>query len=254
MIPGICCVPVSPMRAEPSHRSEMVSQQLFGEQCVVSEKGKDNWIKICCNYDQYEGWCQEGQVLMLDAPIESSVMLTGEWENEIGFNGVPMRIPFGCQLPGLLDGKVNWAGQLITFGGTLINPASMNFEEEKIREIGFPFVNTGYLWGGKSIFGIDCSGFCQTVYKFFNKPILRDASQQATQGEIVGFLQEARCGDLAFFDNAEGRITHVGIMLNEGEILHSSVKVRIDPIDNMGIINRDTGERTHKLRIIKRYF
>ena len=140
------------------------------------------------------------------------------------------------------------------FGGTLIDPASLIFEEEMIKEVGFPFVNTGYLWGGKSIFGVDCSGFCQTVYKFFNKPILRDASQQATQGEIVGFLQEARCGDLAFFDNAEGRITHVGMMLNEREILHSSVKVRIDPIDNMGIINKDTGERTHQLRIIKRYF
>jgi gamma-D-glutamyl-L-lysine dipeptidyl-peptidase len=100
---------------------------------------------------------------------------------------------------------------------------------------------------------VDCSGFCQTVYKFFNKPILRDASQQATQGEIVGFLQEARCGDLAFFDNPEGRITHVGILLSESEVLHSSVKVRIDPIDNMGIINKDTGERTHQLRIIKRY-
>lgn len=102
------------------------------------------------------------------------------------------------------------------------------------------------------MFGVDCSGFCQMVYRFCNVHLLRDAYQQATQGEVVGFLQEARCGDLAFFDNEEGRITHVGILLNDNEIIHSSVKVRIDSIDNMGIINRDTRQRTHKLRIIKR--
>jgi len=92
------------------------------------------------------------------------------------------------------------------------------------------------------------------VYRFFNIPLLRDAYLQATQGESVGFLQEVKCGDLAFFDNAEGRITHVGILLNESEIIHASGKVRIDKIDNAGIINTDTGLRTHQLRIIKRYF
>ncbi|MHA4847449.1 C40 family peptidase [Flavitalea antarctica] len=253
MIPGICCVPVSPMRAEPSHRAEMVSQQVFGEQCLILEEGKDNWIKIRCNYDGYEGWCQHGHVSELEGPINAPAMLTGDWETEINFNGIPMRVPLGSQIPGLVNGKASWADQLIMFSGSLIDPSSLPFEDEKIREVGFSFFNTSYLWGGKSIFGIDCSGFCQTVYKFFNKPILRDASQQATQGEIVGFLQEAQCGDLAFFDNPEGRITHVGILLNESEILHSSVKVRIDRIDNMGIINKETGERTHQLRIIKRY-
>jgi hypothetical protein len=250
---GICCVPVSPMRAEPSHRAEMVSQQLFGEQCLILEEGKENWIKIRCNYDLYEGWCQQGHVLELDRLISGSTKLTVDWETEINFNGIPMRIPFGSQIPGLVGGKASWGDQLIMFSGPLTDPASFAFEDDKIREVGFPFINTSYLWGGKSIFGVDCSGFCQTVYKFFDKPILRDASQQATQGEVIGFLQEARCGDLAFFDNAEGRITHVGILLNESEILHSSVKVRIDRIDNMGIINKDSGERTHQLRLIKRY-
>ena len=104
------------------------------------------------------------------------------------------------------------------------------------------------------MFGVDCSGFAQQVFKLFNVRLLRDSSLQATQGEVVGFLQEAKCGDLAFFDNAEGRIYHVGILLNDHEIIHSSGKVRIDAIDNAGIINSDTGQRTHQLRIIKRYF
>ncbi|MEI9958410.1 MAG: NlpC/P60 family protein [Ferruginibacter sp.] len=110
------------------------------------------------------------------------------------------------------------------------------------------------MWGGRSTFGIDCSGFAQTVYKFLNIPLLRDAKLQVTEGEVVGFLQEVNCGDLAFFDDEEGEIVHVGILLNEKEIIHSAGKVRIDKIDSQGILNVDTGLRTHQLRIIKRYF
>ena len=127
------------------------------------------------------------------------------------------------------------------------------FTEASIKEISIQFLNTSYLWGGRSVFGIDCSGFVQQVFRFFNKPLQRDAYQQATDGEVVGFLQEAKCGDLAFFDNEEGKITHVGILYNADTIIHASGKVRIDKIDNMGIVNSDTGERTHNLRIIKRY-
>ena len=102
------------------------------------------------------------------------------------------------------------------------------------------------------MFGADCSGFTQTIFKLLDVPLLRDAYQQATQGEAVGFLEEVKTGDLAFFDNEEGKITHVGILLNSHEIIHASVKVRIDKIDNMGIVRSDNFQRTHHLRIIKR--
>jgi cell wall-associated NlpC family hydrolase len=91
------------------------------------------------------------------------------------------------------------------------------------------------------------------VYRYFGKRLPRDASQQALEGEMVGFLEEVRCGDLAFFDNAEGKITHVGLLLNNKEIIHASGKVRVDDIDQWGISNRDTGQRTHTLRLIRRY-
>jgi gamma-D-glutamyl-L-lysine dipeptidyl-peptidase len=250
---GICCVPVSPLRAEASHRAEMVSQLLFGEQCEILELGKDNWIKVKCTYDGYEGWCQELQVMKLTEIIPSSGVLVRDWFEKITYNGREMRIPYGSQLPGLVNGVARWGDASINFDGQLIDPVTKTFEPEAIMEVAQPFLNTSYLWGGKSVFGVDCSGFCQTVFKFFNIRLNRDAWQQAEQGEGIGFLQEVRCGDLAFFDNAEGRITHVGILLNDGEIMHSSVKVRIDPIDNMGIINADTKERTHRLRLIKRY-
>ncbi|MEO6000887.1 MAG: C40 family peptidase [Chitinophagaceae bacterium] len=253
---AICCIPVSPMRLEPAHRSEMVSQQLFGEPCLIIERGKDHWIKIKGRYDGYEGWCQDGHVTKIDEDqyLGDGYELTVDWINEIEYNGNKMIIPFGSALPPLNNGKTRWTNNVIQFNGARWNFDVITHNEDTVRDVAFRFLNTSYLWGGKSIFGIDCSAFTQTVYKFLQVPLPRDAYQQADVGEALGFLQEARCGDLAFFDNEDGRITHVGILLNDHEIIHSSVKVRVDKIDNLGIINQDTFERTHKLRIIKRYF
>jgi cell wall-associated NlpC family hydrolase len=116
------------------------------------------------------------------------------------------------------------------------------------------FINTPYLWGGRSVFGADCSGFVQTAFRYLDIHLPRDAAHQALKGETVSLLQEARCGDLAFFDDPEGDIIHVGILLNEASIIHSYGKVRVDAIDNEGIVNTETGNRTHRLRIIKRNF
>ena len=115
------------------------------------------------------------------------------------------------------------------------------------------YLNTPYLWGGRSVFGIDCSGFTQMVFRQFGIRIKRDAWQQAEQGQLLGFIQEARAGDLAFFDNVEGRITHVGIMLDNGRIIHASGRVRVDPVDTQGIFNKELNMYTHKLRIVKRF-
>ena len=250
---AVCVIPVSPLRREPSHRSEMVSQLLFGESCIILEREKEQWVKIKGEYDGYEGWCQPMHIL--EIPPESYAgkrsTLTGNVMNEIRFKGMSMQLPLGSSI---VSDEQDKPILPIECKGQLWQPSNTPRDENTIRFIAFLFLNTGYLWGGKSNFGIDCSGYTQTVYKFLNIPLLRDAYQQAGQGEAVGFLQEARCGDLAFFDNQEGKITHVGILLNDHEIIHSSAMVRVDGIDALGIINRDSGERTHKLRIIKRYF
>jgi cell wall-associated NlpC family hydrolase len=115
------------------------------------------------------------------------------------------------------------------------------------------FQNAPYLWGGRTLFGIDCSGFSQIVYQLLGIQLQRDASQQAEQGQLVDFLTSAIAGDLAFFDNEDGKIIHVGIMLNNHQIIHAAGKVRIDPIDDQGIFNPELGKYTHKLRIIKRF-
>jgi hypothetical protein len=248
----VCVVPVCPVRAEPFHKSEQVSQLLFGEACEVLETVHD-FTRIRSVYDYYEGWCQSSQLTVIDeVNIDESALLTTDWVSEITLNHTPLHVPFGSTLH--LFGNTENTRFSIKFNGNTTREGEYLPEEKLIKKFALLYLNTPYLWGGRSVFGVDCSGFCQTVFRMFGVRLQRDAYQQATQGEMVGFLQEARCGDLAFFDNSEGRITHVGIMVDQNSIIHASGKVRIDTIDHTGIINSDTGARTHKLRILRRYF
>jgi len=252
----VCCVPVSPMRAEASHKSEMVSQQLFGEKSVIIETGIKYWVKIQLKYDGYEGWVQQSHLVEIDEESyeKTDKELTSDWVNEVVYNGHIMNVPMGSSLSAFHNGIAFWRKNSVNFKGKVWDPEEVKITPKQIKQIAFKFLNTSYLWGGKSVFGIDCSGYAQGVYKLLNTHLPRDARKQAEKGEIVNFLPEAQCGDLAFFDNEEGKIIHVGILLSSHEIIHSAGKVRIDKIDTQGILNLETKERTHKLRIIKRFF
>lgn len=252
----VCCVPVSAVRREPSHRSEMVSQQLFGEKSIIIDTYPEGWAKIEMKYDGYHGWVQQSHLTSLEEGDYTKVDkdLAGEWANEITFNGHPMIVPMGSSLGAFKNGMALWRRNTIQYKDKPWKPEEVEISPKLIKQVAYKYLNTAYLWGGKSVFGIDCSGYAQMVYKFINIQIPRDSAVQAGQGTDVNFLQEARCGDLAFFDNEEGFITHVGILLNDHEIIHSSGKVRIDKIDSEGIFNIENKQYTHKLRIIKRYF
>ncbi len=248
----VCMVPVCPMRKEPAHRSEMVSQLLFGEWAeVLAFEGA--FVKIRGKHDGYEGWCQLAQLRSAEHK-ENNDSLTAEWINEILLNGQRMYLPMGCSLPPLLNGTGTLGNVSLAYSGQYTEPEKKPFSTNDLASLARQYLSTPYLWGGRTVFGIDCSGYVQQLFRFFNKTLPRDAYQQAGLGEVVGFLQEVVCGDLAFFDNAEGHITHVGLLLDEQTIIHASGIVRIDRIDTMGILNSDTGERTHTLRIIKRYW
>lgn len=245
---AVCCVPVAALRLLPDHKTEMVSQLLFGECCTITDDSKKGWLKIITKYDSYEGWCQLAHVQELgsEAYNNTNIVLAADWVNQLIINHQPMYVPMGSVINKAITG--------MQFTGNAFNAANAKHDEATIKTLAFKFLNTAYVWGGRSVFGIDCSGFTQAVYKFLNIALLRDAQQQAMQGELVNFLSGAQCGDLAFFDNEEGQIIHTGILLNNQQIIHAAGKVRIDNIDNHGIVNADTGERTQKLRIIKRYF
>jgi hypothetical protein len=246
---AICIVPVAYMRLLADHRAEMTNQLLFGESVVVYSQDKEGWLHVQSIDDNYKGYCRLNQFLVVGEPVEELYEYAGDWVNEIQFNHSKMMVPFGSNLS-LLHAQL--PGCDISFSGNLYCAADAVMSPRGLKKIADVFLNSAYLWGGKSVFGIDCSGFVQSVFKLFKIALPRDANMQVSEGEGVGFLAEAICGDLAFFDDENGNIIHVGILLNDAEIIHASGNVRIDKIDNEGIINSGSHNRTHHLRVIKR--
>src|SRR5690606_29904255 len=158
-----------------------------------------------------------------------------------------LTIPLGADLTFLQDSEINT--EKYEFEGQLTTGIKPKFQ---LLQTAFMYLNAPYLWGGKTPFGIDCSGFTQMVYRLNGYFIPRDASQQAKRGEPVSFIEESEVGDLALVDNEEGDIIHVGIIMEHNYISHAHGKVRIDRLDHLGILNIDTGRHTHKLRVIKK--
>lgn len=254
----ICRVAIAPLRKEPSDRAEIVSQLLFGNRIRVIEQTEKWWLVQ--NFDDgYEGWMDFKQLAKLSevqfADERSYSYLAPAMVNNtlIATNGTAYYIAAGSPLPFYADGFCYLGEEKFETKFEPLLPNSQNIGSEIEKTAKF-FENAPYLWGGRTLFGIDCSGFVQTVYKLHGIQLKRDASQQAEQGELVDFLASATTGDLAFFDNEEGRITHVGLMLGNDKIIHAAGRVRIDPIDNQGIYNAELGRYTHKLRIVKRFF
>ncbi len=229
----------------------MVSQVLFGEVFEIMEK-QDGWARVITSVDGYEGWLNCLQFVALGqiaykalnkttAPLTFRPV-TQAWRTA---NNSILYLPV-CSSLSFLE-------------GTMCHIRNEYFEiigeigaKEDIETTARSFVNVPYLWGGRTHFGIDCSGFTQAVYLLQGITLKRDAYLQAEQGSTVDFLQEARLGDLAFFDNEEGRITHVGLLLNNERIIHASGKVKIEKIDTQGIYSAELKRYTHKLRIVKR--
>jgi hypothetical protein len=249
---GICDLALIPLRAEPNDRSELVSQILFGECFTINEK-KDKWVHVQTVTDQYNGWIDYQQFVQLDEfvfnqlhsmqlPVTSRPF-TMAWKQS---NKSVLLLPAGSCLPYMRERICHIKKEAFELVGE-IN------EENNLIEQAKSYLEVPYLWGGRTHFGIDCSGFTQSVFRCAaGINLCRDAWQQAGQGEVVHFLQEAQPGDLAFFDNDEGKITHVGILLNNHEIIHASGRVKIDSIDDQGIYSAGLKKYTHTLRIIKR--
>jgi hypothetical protein len=244
---GICNLSIVPLRAEAADSSELVTQVLYGEVFKVLESRK-KWSRIRLAFDSYEAWIDNKQFLFIE---------------EENYNDISRQTPIVCEdLVDMVSTKDNQMLSIV-MGSSLNGLAILNhdfegssveakFAKDNLINTALLYLNTPYLWGGKTPFGIDCSGFTQMVYKLNGYRLKRDASQQVEQGEALSFIEESEPGDLAFFDNAEGDITHVGIIMKDNYIIHAHGKVRIDRLDHTGIFNIQTSLHTHKLRVIKR--
>ena len=254
---GICNLSIIPCRAEPSDKSEMVTQLLFGESFQII-KEQNQWRFIRSAFDNYEGWIDKKQFLSVSeetynelqaAPIYYSTDLINVITQKE--TNAAMPIVIGSSLPLFENEICNLEGNEYSFQGQTVN-SSATIDREKLIENAYTYLNAPYLWGGRSPFGIDCSGLTQMVYKLAGIVLPRDAYQQAEIGQTLSFLEEAQIGDLAFFDNTDGHIIHTGIILKNNLIIHASGKVRIDRFDHQGIYNAENRIYSHNLRLIKK--
>lgn len=254
---GICLQSLIPIRKTNSERAEMVTQIIFGETYTIVESEED-WTKIILTYDSYTGWIDTKLINKLSEDQYSNITTIEKKLCSIPISFIKNQLT-GKKIPIVAGSEFQFINNSDIFDvdNYKFEYADM-FEKiipaaESIITIAKQFENAPYLWGGKSILGIDCSGFSQIVYKIVGIQLLRDASLQAKQGEKVDSINNAKTGDLAFFDNDKGNITHVGIIINENKIIHASGWVRIDSINDKGIYNSDMDKYTHSLSCIRRF-
>ena len=246
---------IVPIRAEHSDESEIMTQMLFGDTFEILDTHKQ-WNYIKTTYDAYEGWIDEKVVRKMTAQDfethqKAPRYYTADIVNEVVFDtSGKFLLPMGSVLPGFNPEtqlvKIN--NEIGVFKGKFITG---KHDKMEVLKYALTYMNAPYLWGGKTHFGLDCSGLTQMTYKMCGHFMLRNAKDQATQGTSIK-LSEAEAGDLAFFTNDKGRVIHVGFLLGNGQIFHSHGNAHIDPIDEKGIWSKQFQRYSHRLSDVKR--
>lgn len=252
---GICPLSLVCIYTKPTKKSEIVSQLLFGETFELIEEEED-WVKIRCSWDGCDGWIDNQQFEEIDLPLLEEIRTNAAYSFEVSQAAMGsthyLSILMGSTLP-LYDGiNMRLKGERFTINGQAIHPSQTNPSPELIIKIARKYLYTPYLQGGRSPFGIDAAGLTQMVFKMMGIALPRRANKQALRGKLVDFITDIQPGDIAFFENIRGRITHVGVVLHDDQILHATGKVRIDKLDHYGIFNTSNNRYTHKLRVVKR--
>jgi gamma-D-glutamyl-L-lysine dipeptidyl-peptidase len=253
---GVCRLSLVPVRKEQAHHSEQVTQLLFGDDYeVIGQADDKNWLKIRVHYDQYEGWIDMRQHHSITKEhfeyiSRAEFKIATDLTSSLLYNKIPLMILIGSIIP-ISGSELFKMEEQFAFNGDS-KTLGQKREFEFLRHIVLKYLNAPYQWGGKSPFGIDCSGLVQMVFKICGYRLQRDAWQQAVQGRPVEAITMAKPGDVAFFSSPENKIIHTGILLGEDKIIHAAGRVRIDHINEQGILNADTKIYTHRLAHIRR--
>jgi hypothetical protein len=253
---GICRLSLVSVRKDPAHQAEQVTQLLFGDHyTVIGEDGESQWLRIRIHFDQYEGWIERKQHQPIAREYfnhlnHAEFKITTDITSTLLYNKSPQVVLMGSMIP-ISSSELFKMEEQFAFNGEAKNVGQRR-EFDFMRSIASRYMNSPYLWGGKSPFGVDCSGFAQMVFKICGYKLQRDASQQVNQGKAVESLSVSRQGDLAFFKNEKGEIIHTGILLAENKIIHASGKVRVDHINDAGIQHFESRILTHQLAAIRR--
>jgi cell wall-associated NlpC family hydrolase len=252
---GINPLSVVPVRSSASDKSEMVSQILFGELVEILEQ-RASWLRIRCDWDNYIGWVDSKQIKAI-TPEEFQLYRINhacsiEFMQPAAGKEYYLPITIGANLPNFDGLRFSINGSSFQFSGQAITPSDIEASSEMLLKIARRYLYAPHLWGGRSPMGIDCSGFTQVAFKLVGISLPRDAKDQVGEGKLIDFIEQAQPGDLAFFENKKGRITHVGIMMGDQQVIHASGQVRIDRIDHYGIYDDSQKKYTHRLRVIKR--
>ncbi|MBN2667453.1 MAG: C40 family peptidase [Bacteroidales bacterium] len=247
----VCCNVFVPLRQGPSHRSEMLSQVLFGEKYTIIDH-VGHWYRIETLFDNYTGWIDTDHLQHSPAGNDDAGLVLNRSLLCYREDGTKLVLEAGCEVYDPDFEKNSFMAGSKTFStGTGFSQSYLKVSET-LADTSLKFINSPYIWGGRIPSGIDCSGFVQLVYKIQGIKIPRDSWQQAEAGTNISFLEETLPGDLVLFDDERGKITHVGMILSRGLVIHASGRVRIDTIDHQGIFRKDKGGYSHKLRTIRR--
>jgi hypothetical protein len=234
----------------------MISQLLFGELVEVLEQKGRQWTRVRCQEDNFVGWVSSQQLEEI-TPSEFETYqknfafvldLVHPAQKEDAF--IPLCL--GARLPNFDGIRFTIGPGTYSFSGQAVFPEDISSYPQLILKIARKYLEAPMLWGGRSPFGLDSAGLVQVVYRLCGRQLPREAFQQVLNGESVDFVEQAHPGDLAFFENQAGRISHSGILFPDNQILHVYGKARLDRIDHYGIYNTDLKRYTHRLRIVKR--
>lgn len=257
---GIALHSIIPVRAEAREGAEQNTQMLFGELCTILEE-QPRWKRIKLASDSQEGWVDAKMITPMSDEEHKTYAEALKTFATVAFpmtyavsenNGQTIPLTAGTRLTNYKEGRFEVLGVGFRIDPNMVITRPMELNEQNLLQAVRFFLNTPYLWGGKSALGMDCSGFTQIVLSLFGKQLLRNASEQATQGELIPSLDQAQAGDLAFFDHEDGRISHVGIIIDRARVVHCSGRVKVEKLDIHGIKMSENGQYSHHLVTIRR--